>query len=234
MRALLLAAGLGTRLRPLTDSMPKCLAPVHGKPLLHFWLTALHDAGVGNLLVNTHYFPEQVTKFISESALARQIAQVYEPELLGTAGTLVRNIDFFEGEDGMLIHADNYCLADLTAFLAAHAARPRHCLLTMLTFRTATPKTCGIVELDRENVVKAFYEKLANPPGNLANGAVYVLSAKLLAMMTNEFCAAKDFSIDVLPHLIGQIFAWETSATFIDIGTPESYVLANSGSLHRA
>jgi mannose-1-phosphate guanylyltransferase len=76
-----------------------------------------------------------------------------------------------------LIHADNYCLADFTAFQQAHYNRPPECLMT---FRTDNPSSCGILELDERGVVIGFHEKVASPPGNLANGAVYILSAELL------------------------------------------------------
>lgn len=223
MKALLLAAGFGTRLRPLTDNTPKCLVPIGGRPLLAIWLSELTRAGIGPYLVNTHYLSERVEAYVAASPYAKNVRLVREEVLLGTAGTLRANLDFFEGEDGLLIHADNYCEADMQGFIAAHAARPRHCQMTMMTFRTDTPSSCGIVELDDQGVVQAFHEKSATPPGNLANGAVYVLSAALLARMRTDFCDAVDFSTQVIPHLMGAIFSHETSEIFLDIGTPESY-----------
>ncbi|UGQ46603.1 nucleotidyltransferase family protein [Massilia endophytica] len=227
MRALLLAAGFGTRLRPLTDSVPKCLVPIKGEPLLGIWIDRLSAAGVRAFLVNTHYLPDQVRAFIASRPDRHAILQAHEEVLLNTAGTLRANLGFFQGEDGMLIHADNYCLADFKAFQQAHRERPAHCLMTMMTFRTETPQSCGIVELDEEGVVQAFHEKKANPPGNLANGAVYLLSAELLAMMEKEFAQATDFSNEVLPHLVGRIATYETPEFFLDIGTPQAYERAN-------
>ncbi len=228
MRALLLAAGFGTRLRPLTNSVPKCLVTIKGEPLLGIWLERLGKAGVGPILINTHYLSAQVNSFIAGSKFQKNVAVVHEPNLLGTAGTLIANLDFFDGEDAMLIHADNYCLADLEDFQDAHRNRPKGCLMTMMTFRTDAPSTCGIVEVNNSGVVVGFYEKVSNPPGNLANGAIYILSAELLADMKNKFSAAKDFSLDVLGNLIGEIYSYESSEIFIDVGTPISYSIANS------
>ncbi|GAB2861263.1 nucleotidyltransferase family protein [Pseudoduganella ginsengisoli] len=228
MRALLLAAGLGTRLRPLTDTVPKCLVPIKGQPLLDIWLERLTAAGISRCLVNTHYLAPQVHAYLAGSRFASQVDIAEEKELLGTAGTLMANLPFFQGGDAMLIHADNYCLADFTAFLHAHASRPVHCLMTMMTFRTATPQTCGIVELDDAGVVVGFHEKVANPPGNLANGAIYILSAELLAMMAKDMPHVTDFSTEVMHHLVGKIYTHETTATFLDIGTPETYAQANA------
>jgi mannose-1-phosphate guanylyltransferase len=214
-------------LRPLTDTMPKCLVPINGKPLLGIWLARLSEAGLGPFLVNTHYMAEQVHNFLAASPYAEQVSVVEEGDLLGTAGTLIANLAFFAGKDGMLIHADNYCLANFKEFVRAHQERPSHCLMTMMTFRTETPQTCGIVEIDSSGVVIGFHEKVENPPGNLANGAVYILSDELLTMFGNELSSVRDFSTEVLGRLVGRIYMYETKEFFIDIGTPETYALAN-------
>ena len=77
-------------------------------------------------------------------------------------------------------------------------------------------------------MITKFYEKVSNPPGNLANGAIYILSAELLVTIKKELSEAKDFSTEILNHLIGRIFTYETQEIFIDIGTPEAYKKANS------
>lgn len=223
MKALLLAAGFGSRLRPLTDSVPKCLVPIGGRPLLEIWLRALARAGIGPYLINTHYLSERVEAYVAASQYVKDVNLVLEEELLGTAGTLKANLAFFGAQDGLLVHADNYCEADLRHFVEAHQTRPPYCQMTMMTFRTDTPSSCGIVELDHHGVVQAFHEKSTTPPGNLANGAVYILSAELLRRMETDFRDAIDFSTQVIPHLMGSIYAYETTATFLDIGTPESY-----------
>lgn len=227
MRALLLAAGLGTRLRPLTDTMPKCLVRIKGQPLLGIWLERLTQAGIGPFLINTHYLAGQVEAFIDSSPYRDQVTLVNELALHGTAGTLIANLDFFQGQDGLLIHADNYCLADFTAFRQAHHNRPPECVMTMMTFRTTDPSSCGIVELDERGVVIGFHEKLAKPPGNLANGAVYILSAKLLKRLGTDLHAVTDFSTEILPKFIGEIYSYQTCDLFLDIGTLENLRKAN-------
>ena len=227
MRALLLAAGYGTRLRPLTDTIPKCLVPIKGQPLLGIWLENLTRAGIGPFLINTHYLAHQVEAYLQASPYRNQVTLVHESELLGTAGTLIANLGFFEDEDGMLIHADNYCMADFQALVQAHRQRPPECLMTMMTFRTDDPASCGIVELDAHGVVMGFHEKVAAPPGNLANGAVYILSAELLERMSKDLHSVKDFSTEVLHRFVGQIYTHETSEVFLDVGTPEAYTAAN-------
>jgi mannose-1-phosphate guanylyltransferase len=227
MRAILLAAGFGTRLRPLTDTIPKCLVAIKGAPLLEIWLDSLKQSGLGPFLVNTHYLSSQVNDFLSKSKYSKEITIAYEKTLLGTAGTLLNNISFFNNEDGMLIHADNYCLADIVGFQKAHHNRPEECLMTMMTFRTDNPSSCGIAEIDDRGVLISFHEKRENPPGNLANGAVYILSTKFIEIVSSDFRSAREFTVDILPNFLGRVFTYETSSTMIDIGTHENYVKAN-------
>ena len=228
MRAILLSAGLGQRLRPLTETMPKCLVPINGIPLLQIWLENLIKSKVGPFLINTHHLSSQVEHFINSGLFKDQVSLVHEPKLLGTAGTLLRNIDFFKEQDGMLIHADNYCLADFSSFILAHKNRPHDCLMTMMTFQTGTPSSCGILELDHRGVVVGFHEKVESPPSNLANGAIYILSNQLLQKLKGNVRTLSDFSLDVIPELIGRIYTYKTSEVFIDIGTSQSYKKANN------
>jgi mannose-1-phosphate guanylyltransferase len=223
MKVLLLAAGLGTRLRPITNTIPKCLVPIGGRPLLGIWLERLSDAGFGPFLVNTHYFPEKVEEFLGGLVGKYDVQSVFEPVLLGTAGTLLQNIRFFDGQDALIVHADNYCLADFRAFQQAHETRPSSCEMTMMTFRTSTPESCGIVNLDEANIVQQFHEKIKNPPGNLASGAIYLLSGAMIEKIKKSFPKnTSDFSTEIIPKFLGKILSYETSAPLIDIGTPLS------------
>ena len=228
LKAILLAAGYGKRLHPLTEYTPKCLVPINGVPLLEIWLSRLSEVGVEEFLVNTHYLQDQVSNFLENSLFKKNVKIVFESKLQGTAGTLRNNIDFFDGQDGFLIHADNYCLADFNAFIQAHQNRPLCCDITMMTFSTDTPETCGIVELDDDNIVTAFHEKVSSPPGNLANGAVYILAKEFMHDFINNFDEASDLSTEVLHQYMGRIYAYHTDAIFMDIGTPEAYARANS------
>lgn len=227
MRALLLAAGFGTRLRPLTNTTPKCLVTIKDQVLLGIWLERLTQAGIEAFLINTHYLSEQVESYIEGSLYRDKVTLVREKILLGTAGTLVANLDFFEGQDGLMIHADNYCLANFHDFIQAHYQRPPYCVITMMTFRSENPENSGIVELDAKGVVIGFHEKVVNPPSNLANGAVYILSRELINMLATDLYEVSDFSTEVLQHLVGKIYTYETQEYFIDIGSPEAYRNAN-------
>lgn len=227
MRALLLAAGFGTRLRPLTDTIPKCLVPINGRPLLDHWLELLDKGGVAQALVNLHYLPEAVRAFLAKSTHTIKITTVYEELLLGTAGTVLKNRDYFREEPVMLIHADNLSLFDVREFMRKFDNRESGIDITMMTFDTGAPETCGIVRLDEMGVVCAFHEKVKNPPGNLANGAVYIIAPTVVEFIAGLNKEVIDFSIDVLPHYIGRINTFHNDVYHRDIGTIESLAAAH-------
>ena len=163
--ALLLAAGMGTRLRPFTLTTPKCLAPIGGKPIIENWIDELGKTSCDTVRINTHYLANMVENHIGQLKNSKlKIELVYEPELLGTAGTLMANKDLFDGKTGLLIHADNAMKGSLNDFIDAHNQRPDDCFLTMLTFKTREPQKCGIVELDSQGRMISFHEKKQNPP----------------------------------------------------------------------
>ena len=226
-RALLLAAGLGTRLRPVTLKTPKCLVKIGGEPLMGRWLRQLELAGCEAVLVNTHHLADQVRDFlINWKSPVMSVESVHEPHLLGTGGTLMANQEFFSGSTGLLIHADNAMAGDLKSFLSAHLNRETCCLLTMLTFTTDTPSSCGIVEIDDKQIVQAFHEKVGKPPGDRANGALYAFERDFLDHLNLMNQSPRDFSTEVIPKLLGRIQTWHTHDAYLDIGTPEALTSA--------
>ena len=222
MKALLLAAGLGTRLRPFTNCWPKCLMPIQGRPLLEYWIEALRVLEVERVWVNLHYMSEVVMDFLDQPQFVDWVSCIEEPKLLGTAGTLRQLSEEFQGETVMLIHADNLCQCDFRAFFDSHLNRLESTLITMMTFRTETPETCGIVAIDVQGRVQEFYEKVKSPPGNLANAAVYIFGPEILEWLNQQPSSVTDFSTQVLPYFKGQIGTWENTNIHRDIGTPES------------
>ncbi len=226
MKALLLAAGLGTRLRPITDSVPKCLVPINGVPLLDFWLELLLDGGIERVLVNTHYLADRVARHVENSRWRRHVDLVHETELLGTGGTALENRDYFDGRAFLVAHGDNLTAFDAAAFRARHRDRPHGAEITMMTFMTDRPETCGIVEEDQHGLVRAFHEKVENPPGDRANGAVYIFEPSVLDYMQSLGKPVVDLSTEVLPNFIGRIATFHNDVYLRDIGSPESLARA--------
>ena len=218
---MLLAAGLGTRLNPLTSTWPKCLMPINQRPLLEYWLGILYRQGIQNILVNLHHHSPIVKSFLNQSQFNECVKTVYEPKLLGTAGTLYKNTDFFQDDTILLVHADNWCCCDFADFVSFHHyRRPKDTVITMMTFECPVPTSCGIVELDELVIVIDFHEKVDNPPSNLANAAVYLIEQEVLIWI-EEHPDLTDFSTEVLPFFIGRIASWKNNGIHKDIGTIE-------------
>lgn len=226
LSALLLAAGVGSRLKPLTNFWPKCLMPIGQKPLLEYWLSMLNELRITKTLVNLHHHHEIVKEFLMRNRFKNWVSYTYEENLLGTAGTIRNNYNFFKNDTLLLIHADNWCQCDFSSFLDFHFnRRPQHCSITMMTFATNQPSECGVVELDNQNIVTSFYEKVSNPPSNIANAAIYLIEPEALSWIFEQDDIL-DFSTQVLPRFIGSIASWHNDQIHRDIGTIANLRLA--------
>lgn len=206
--------------------MPKCLVEINGRPLLDYWIELLSKGGIVDILINLHHLPEAVRSYVERCPYPVKISTVHEPRLLGTGGTLLKNRDFFSNEPSMLVHADNLSSFDVQAFIRRFEERGEGIDITMMTFNSTEPEACGIVELDEFGIVRAFHEKVKNPPGNLANGAVYVLSPSVMDFVTGLGKEQIDFSTEVLPHFMGRINTFHNDTYHRDIGTVGSLLAA--------
>jgi D,D-heptose 1,7-bisphosphate phosphatase len=221
VKALLLAGGLGTRLRPLTDSMPKCLVPIADRPLLDVWIDRLAEAGIREARINTHAFAEQVRAYLervnSEGRL--HLTESHEPTLLGSAGTVTANADLADDADQIvIIYADNFSDVDLRPLLAFH--RTHSDPLTMVLFRAPNPRACGIAELDTEGRIISFVEKPEQPATDLANAGLYVVNAA--AYREIAAMQAFDLGFEALPRFVGRMRGWVWGGYYLDIGTHEA------------
>jgi mannose-1-phosphate guanylyltransferase len=226
VKAFLLAAGEGRRLRPHTEHTPKCLVPINGTPLLAIWLRLLEAHGVRDVLVNTHYLAGEVEAFLRGWTTSMTVATVHEPRLLGSAGTVLANRAFVADQERFLVvYADNLSTVDVGAMARFHAARPEP--ITIGVVPTDRPQEKGVVILDEAGRVLEFEEKVAHPRSNLSNAGVYVASASLFqdleAAATGDVL---DFGHHVLPRMVPRIAAYPIHAFLVDVGTPEAYASA--------
>jgi mannose-1-phosphate guanylyltransferase len=217
MKAFLLAAGLGTRLRPLTDHTPKCMIGIGDRPLLDIWLDALAKAGVDEVLVNLHHLAHVVRSHVAARSGPPVVHLVQERELLGSAGTLLANRGFVAGEQMFLaVYADNLTDFDLSILVDAH--RGGDAIATLSLFHAPRPRECGIVDVQDGRVV-GFVEKPAEPRSDLANAGMYAFHPSVLDLIAGP--PPKDIGYDLLPHLVGRARAVTLDGCyFIDIGTP--------------
>ena len=225
MKAFLLAAGLGTRLRPITDEVPKCMLPIGGMTLLDIWLHSLAKVGVSEVLVNLHHLADVVRAHLATRDGPPAVRLVEEPHLLGSAGTLLANRGFVAGEDMFLaVNADN--LTDFDPRILIDAHRDGGAVATLSLFQAPDPTRCGIVEVDDGRVV-GFVEKPAHPTSDLANAGIYAFHPGVLDLIEPPF--PKDIGYHLLPALVGKARAVPmTGCYFIDIGTPAALARARA------
>lgn len=219
MKAFLLAAGHGTRLRPQTDTLPKCLLPVRGVPMLEIWLGLCRQHGISDVLVNTHAHSSAVVEFLSGWRDGVQVHVMEEPKLLGSAGTLLANRKWVEAEEKFWIfYADVLTCTDLNSMLRFHSPSSA---ATIGIYRVPDPRRCGIVGLDDNSVLVNFVEKPTNPSSNLAFAGIMIATQQLLEIIPEK--PGADIAFDVLPRLIGRTRAYHINDYLLDIGTKENY-----------
>ncbi len=221
MKAFLLAAGNGTRLRPITDTVPKCLVPIQGVPMLAIWLRICRNLGIVEVLINLHAHAGAVLTFLQQSEQSGvRVRLVEEKQLLGSAGTLRANRDWVEGEDLFWVfYADVLHCANLRAMLQSH--RERRPAATLGVYEVHDPSRCGIVTIDSQGMIEDFVEKPAHPTGTLAFSGLMVGTPALLDAIPDNVPA--DIGFHVLPKLCGQMLAFPIRDYLIDVGTLKNY-----------
>jgi NDP-sugar pyrophosphorylase family protein len=229
MKAMVLAAGEGTRLRPLTLTHPKPMVPVAGTPLLRRTVALLQDASIREIAVNLFHRPEAIEKEFGESLHCS-----YEETLLGTAGG-VKKLEAFFDTTFLVLYGDNYYRFDPAPLIAFH--KKKRALATLATFTTENPTACGLIETDAAGCVTRFVEK---PPADevftdQASAGVYVLEPAVLSLIPEGVPA--DFGRDTIPALLqafpGRTFAAPLDGYLRDTGTPENYRQANWDALEK-
>jgi NDP-sugar pyrophosphorylase family protein len=220
VKAMVMAAGLGTRLRPLTDFLPKPMMPVANRPVLHHLLNLLRRHDVSEVGVNLHAFPEMIQRYFGDgSALDMSILWSYEPELLGTAGGTKKLQDHWGDEAILITSGDGLHDVDITALLGHHQ---RNGALATLTVKPVSdPSSYGVVILDRDTRVRGFQEKPRRDEArsDLANCGIYVIEPELLERIPPDTFV--DFGQHLWPSLVAAgepIYAYTTMAYWNDVG----------------
>jgi mannose-1-phosphate guanylyltransferase len=220
VKAFLLAAGPGTRLRPLTDTIPKCLVPIRGVPLLDIWLKLCQRSGIHDVLLNLHAHADVVRHTLQQRNGNLRVHLAEEPVLLGSAGTLLANRQWVTNEPSFwVLYADVLTNADLTRMLSFH--RHHRPMVTIGLYRVDDPSRCGVVTFGQDFVVQEFVEKPTQPKSNWAFSGLMIATPKLFDAIPDRFPV--DLGHDVLPRLAGRMLAYPFFDYLLDIGTAESY-----------
>jgi len=223
MKAFILAAGHGTRLRPLTDNTPKCLLPIQGVPLLEIWLNNCKSAGIPEVLINAHAHSQAIKEFAAAQKTGVKICVVEEPELLGSAGTLAENRKFVADEKAFFIlYGDVLTNIDLRQMLQFH--QQRGAPVTLGIHQVPDPQQCGIVSVDENAIIQNFVEKPARPTSNWAFSGVMIAGQEVFDWLPEHRPA--DIGFHLLPKFAGRMTAYKMREYLLDIGTLTSYQAA--------
>ncbi len=228
MKALILAAGLGTRLLPITEEIPKCLVRVNDVSMLEFWLQKLNTKSITSILVNTHHFADKVKKEIHEVLIDKEIQIFHEESLLGTAGTLSAIARLNPSSELLVVHSDNFSEIVMEDFLNAHNERNKNCSITIAIFKTNNIQMSGMVEIDGDGVVRDFTEKPVFSNLTMANAAVYAFDLDAIQEILIKHTFANDIARDILPHFLGRIQTFEIQGFHMDMGTMENLNLVRN------
>lgn len=236
MKALILAGGLGMRLRPLTLSVPKPMVPFCNQPLLLHIVRYLQDFGVRDIVFLLYYLPQPIKTFFGDgSALGFRARYVVAAEDFDTAGAVRFAADHVDATC-LIVSGDVLTRIDLNDLIAFHYSRPDS-LLTMAVKRVSDPGPYGNVDLDKDGRVLRFVEK---PPagkafGKLVNSGIYVLEPRLLDLIPAGRPAS--FEREVFPRLVQEgrgLFAKEVRGYWRDLGMVDEYLAAHQDALREA
>jgi len=227
-KAMILAAGKGTRLRPLTNRMPKAMVPVDGRPLLEYTIELLREHGVREIAVNLHAHADAITEHFGDgSRFGVSLTYSFEPQLLGTAGAVKNLEEFFKDGPFYVVYGDVLTRLDLRSLLEHH--RACGAMATIALHQPADLTRCGVAQQDENGWITSFIEK----PGNgskadaWANAGIYMVEPALLQGMRTE--TPQDFGRDVFPELAGNgggLAGFRSHAVFWDVGSAERLRLA--------
>jgi mannose-1-phosphate guanylyltransferase len=193
---------------------------IDGTPMLDIWLGAFDRAGVDEVLINLHHLPDVVRRHLDMRVSPPAVRTFFEPELLGSAGTLAANRDWVAGEDMFLAcYADNLTDFDLRSLVRTH--QEHRAVATLTVFRSDRPSAGGVVEAGPAGLMVGFTEKPANPVSNLVNAGMYAFGPGVLDEIGGP--PPRDIGYDLLPRLVGRARVMPVECYLRDIGTIDAY-----------
>ncbi|MFQ6009493.1 MAG: nucleotidyltransferase family protein [Candidatus Zixiibacteriota bacterium] len=224
LTAVILAGGLGTRLRTVLADRPKVLGKVGGRPFLTYLLDQLAAAGLKRVVLCTGYLGDQVRKVFGESYGPLQLVYSQERAPLGTGGALGKALPLLESDSVLIMNGDSYCDVNLQDFLVYHDAK--NAGATIVLVEVSDSSRFGGVTMDGDGAIVSFEEK--NDSGGLGaiNAGIYLVKRPLIETISKQ--GAVSLEREIFPAWVGKRFyGYRCRCRFLDIGTPESYVLAD-------
>jgi mannose-1-phosphate guanylyltransferase len=226
LKAFLLAGGHGTRLRPLTNSVPKCLVPIRGRPLLDIWLDLCARSGITEVLINLHAHSETIERHLQQSGstvdvgLRVDVRLIREEQLLGSAGTVAANRAWVGSDPAFwILYSDvltNTNLNRMREFHFRHGA-----VATLGLYQVPDPSRCGVAVMDHKGVIIDFEEKPQAPHSNWVFSGLIIANRGLFDVIPPDI--PSDLAFHVLPRLIGKMRGYPIEDYLVDIGTMSNY-----------
>jgi D-glycero-alpha-D-manno-heptose 1-phosphate guanylyltransferase len=217
MEAILLAGGMGTRLQSVVQAVPKCMAPVAGKPFLYYLLKTLETAGFRHIILSLGYRHEVIAEWIAGYRTSLNISFVVEDEPLGTGGGVKLALSQATQKSIFVLNGDTFLTLDYRKMMEFHSGT--NAVATLALKEMTNFDRYGVVET-REDYIVRFKEKQYCERGFI-NGGVYIIKRDVLAEFPDKFSLEKDFFEKTVTS--GQLAAFPTRGYFIDIGIPEDY-----------
>jgi NDP-sugar pyrophosphorylase family protein len=224
VQAIILAGGLGTRLRPLVSDIPKPMAEVAGRPFMEYLLLQLRRAGVTRVVICAGFKAEPLNAYFGDgSRWGAALEYSIEPEPLGTAGALKLAEPLLSGDRWLVMNGDSFLDISLAGLAEAHRRTPAPATIALA--RVADVQRYGSVNCAEDGSLTRFVEKGHSTGPGLVNGGIYVIERRTLELIPDR--GATSLERDVLPQLVGRgLRGVQSDAFFIDIGVPEDFLRA--------
>ncbi|MBL7147270.1 MAG: nucleotidyltransferase family protein [Nanoarchaeota archaeon] len=223
MKAIILSAGLGTRIRPLTDNIPKVMLPINEKPLLEHHINLLRKHGITDIAINLHYMPNKIIEYFQNgSRLGVKINYSHEKELLGTSGAVKKLKPFFK-ETFIVVYGDVAVDVDFAKLIEFHKKNKAEA--TLVVHESDHPEDSDVIEINEKNEIVKLWNKphKTMPKSNLTNAALYILEPEIINYIPE---GKSDFIKDVFPSLLKnnlKVMGYNTEEFIKDMGTLERY-----------
>jgi mannose-1-phosphate guanylyltransferase/phosphomannomutase len=223
MKAIIMAGGLGTRLRPLTNGIPKPMVPIIDKPIMAYIIELLRRYGFDDIGVTLNYMPDSIVNYFKDgSDFGVKLTYFIENSPLGTAGS-VKNAADFLSDDFLVMSGDSFTDIDLDELKAFHFEKKA--LFTLACKQNEKTYGFGVLEKGRGDQIVKFVEKPENGSPGLVNTGIYMINKAVLKLIPDGFY---DFGKNLLPRLVGNgLYAYQTQCYWSDIGSLPSYYSTN-------
>ncbi len=221
-KAIILSAGIGSRMGEATKTIPKVMLEIAGKPLLQHNIEALRDFGVKEICINLHHLPDKIKEFLGDGdKFGVKIHYNYEPELLGTSGALLAFKNILT-EDFFVIYGDIIGNIDIKKWVDFHKEKKSDA--TLIVHPSSHPEDSDIVHIDQNSRIINLIKKPGNRDyGILGNAAWYIVSPKVFDYIPE---GNSDFIKDVFPKMLDDglnLYGYNTSELLGDVGTPDRF-----------